>query len=272
MDDDQSGAQIDDPILLTQAVATILPALFPSLTGGAAQTALATGGPEGTRLELRDGIMEAAARSEAAHDVRAQIPTCGKVLKIPSDAIELYIVRDFLTAAQCAELIAVIDADLVPSPVVADDPLPAYRTSQTCYLQPFFPVVGAVETALNRVTGIDPMYGETLQGQRYAVGQQFKPHHDFFDTAQRYWEEQVTTGGHRTWTAMAFLNEPAGGGWTNFPTAKVSVTPRTGNLLIWNNMDEIGTPNQATLHQGMPVEQGVKYIVTKWYRERPWCR
>jgi len=26
------------------------------------------------------------------------------------------------------------------------------------------------------------------------------------------------------------------------------------------------------LHQGMPVEQGVKYVLTKWYRERPWCR
>jgi prolyl 4-hydroxylase len=24
------------------------------------------------------------------------------------------------------------------------------------------------------------------------------------------------------------------------------------------------------LHQGLPVEAGLKYIITKWYRERPW--
>ena len=63
-----------------------------------------------------------------------------------------------------------------------------------------------------------------------------------------------------------------GRGSHQLPAANVTVTPRTGNLLIWNNMDELGSPNDATLHQGMPVEQGTKYILTKWYRERPWCR
>jgi hypothetical protein len=29
-----------------------------------------------------------------------------------------------------------------------------------------------------------------------------------------------------------------------------------------------GSPNPWTLHEGMPVDAGAKYIVTKWYRER----
>ena len=28
--------------------------------------------------------------------------------------------------------------------------------------------------------------------------------------------------------------------------------------------------NVATLHHGMKVRKGVKYVITKWYRERPW--
>ena len=52
--------------------------------------------------------------------------------------------------------------------------------------------------------------------------------------------------------------------------AKVRITPRKGNLLVWNNLDEQGAPNMASLHQGMPVIAGVKYVITKWYRERPW--
>ena len=71
---------------------------------------------------------------------------------------------------------------------------------------------------------------------------------------------------------MVFLNSPEAGGCTNFPTAGLIITPRTGNLLVWNNMDALGTPNSASLHQGMPVERGMKYVLTKWYRERPWRR
>ena len=34
---------------------------------------------------------------------------------------------------------------------------------------------------------------------------------------------------------------------------------------VWINK---GT--SSGIHQGMPVVAGVKYIITKWYRERPW--
>jgi prolyl 4-hydroxylase len=156
--------------------------------------------------------------------------------------------------------------------VVADDPVPAYRTSETCYLYPADAAVAAVEARLDALTGIDPVYGELLQGQRYGVGQEFKPHHDYFHTTQNYWREQMMMGGQRTWSAMVFLNAPEAGGHTNFPTAGIKITPCAGNLLIWNNMDMLGQPNPASLHQGMPVEAGSKYVLTKWYRERPWCQ
>jgi prolyl 4-hydroxylase len=228
--------------------------------------------PDGKRPELRDGDTEAWARGDAAILVGEEIESFLGAVRLPTASLELYVIPSFLTHVQCAALIALIDADRIPSPVVADDPVPAYRTSETCYLQPGHAVVAATEERLEQLTGIDPVYGELLQGQRYAVGQEFKPHHDFFRTDQLYWRDQVAMGGQRTWSAMAFLNEPEAGGRTNFPSASVVITPRTGNLLVWNNMDALGSPNDASLHQGMPVEAGVKYVLTKWYRERPWCR
>ncbi len=221
---------------------------------------------------LGDGHLEALARTESATSVREWIACYPGAVRMPANAVELYIVRDFLTSAECAALIASIDANRVPSPVVSDDPVPSYRTSETCYLYPGPDDVTAVETKLDALTGLDPIFGEALQGQRYAVGQEFKPHHDFFDTGQLYWNDQVTMGGQRTWSAMTFLNEPEAGGRTNFPTAGVMIAPKAGNLVIWNNMDEFGVPNAGSLHQGMPVERGVKYVLTKWYRERPWCQ
>jgi hypothetical protein len=49
-------------------------------------------------------------------------------------------------------LIALIDANRVPSPVVSDDPVPSYRTGETCYLYAG-PDAVAVETKLDLPTG-----------------------------------------------------------------------------------------------------------------------
>ena len=215
---------------------------------------------------------DAPRRADAAADARQRIGDFPGAQRLPTRDLELYVVRDFLPPATCAALIAAIDAGRTPSTVVADDPIPNFRTSETCYLDARDPSARGVETQLDALTGIAAVHGELMQGQRYGVGQEFKPHHDFFDTRQRYWQDQALMGGQRTWTAMAFLNTPEDGGRTAFPEAGLTISPRAGNLLVWNNLDPYGLPNQASLHQGMPVLHGVKYVLTKWYRERPWCR
>ena len=126
-----------------------------------------------------------------------------------------------------------------------------------------------LEAKLTRALGIDPALGEPIQGQRYAPGQEFKPHTDTFEPGgadfYRYCGEQ----GQRTWTAMIYLNEPAEGGATRFRALGKSIQPETGKLVAWNNLLLDGSPNPATIHQGMKVRAGTKTIVTKWYRERP---
>ena len=67
------------------------------------------------------------------------------------------------------------------------------------------------------------------------------------------------------------IQEAAGtGGTTNLPLLRMAIDPRPGALLIWNNSNEAGDPNEWTLHAGMPAEAGTKYIITKWYRTRKW--
>jgi prolyl 4-hydroxylase len=191
-------------------------------------------------------------------------------MKIPSEDLDIYIVRDFLDEDICTRLIALIDADSIPSTLLSPNGDPEFRTSDSCNLHPAHPTVKETESRFDALMGIDPAQGETIQGQRYAVGQRFKGHHDFFYPQAEYWPDMERTGGQRTWTAMVFLNEPGGGGETFFPSAGVKVTPRRGNLLAWNNLDADGVPNPFSLHEGLPVSAGAKYIITKWYRERDW--
>jgi hypothetical protein len=67
---------------------------------------------------------------------------------------------------------------------------------------------------------------------------------------------------------MAFLNPVERRRRRPIPAARHQHRAAPGALLIWNNADPDGVPNPWTIHAGMPVVRGVKYIITKWYRTR----
>jgi prolyl 4-hydroxylase len=194
----------------------------------------------------------------------------GRTQIVSDNGLTLYVVQDFLSLSECEGLIALINKGRERSGLLSDHPDQDYRTSDSCNLNPYDALVGTIETRICALMGIDKRHGETLQGQVYEVGQQFKPHYDYFLKGAGYWDAMQKQGGQRSWTGMIYLNEPAAGGETNFPSAGLMVQPRTAMLVLWNNMDAQGTPNMMTLHQGMPVLAGTKYIVTKWFREKFW--
>ena len=202
------------------------------------------------------------ARLSADPDVRAA--------KVERAAI--YYRPDFLSPAQCERLIAIIDSNRRPSTLLSEAAETDFRTSESCDMDRWSPDVRPIDEAIAGLLGIDPVYGETMQGQRYAVGQHFRAHHDYFNEAQPYWPRMQQSGGQRTWTAMIFLNPVEEGGATWFPLAGIRVAPKPGLLLAWNNMNPDGSANTNTLHEGMPVVSGTKYIVTKWFREDHWLK
>ena len=75
--------------------------------------------------------------------------------------------------------------------------------------------------------GLPKDYGETIQGQRYLPGQEFKPHNDWFYTDQDYWKNERKRGGQRSWTAMAFLNKVEEGGQTHFVEVGARIEPKS---------------------------------------------
>lgn len=207
-----------------------------------------------------------------AEVVTARLDAVPGVRRAATDAAQIYLLDDFLSPGWCETLIAKIDADRRRSTLMTDDADPEFRTSDSCDLDRWSPDVRPTDERLAALLGIDPAFGETMQGQRYAPGQHFRAHHDFFHQSEPYWKVMKPAGGQRTWTAMMYLNEVEEGGATWFPTAGIRVLPRRGLLLIWNNMNADGSPNRQTLHEGMPVVAGTKYIVTKWFREAAWLK
>ena len=198
--------------------------------------------------------------------LRRLIATPG-VQRVPNRALDLFMMRDFLGAERCMRLCQMIDARRRPSEIADHKGSADFRTSETCDLDGGDPVVAEVDRLLCDFLGLSPALSEAIQGQRYAPGQEFKPHTDSFNPGGVDFFVHCADQGQRTWTAMLYLNQPEEGGATRFKDIGKTIQPELGKLVAWNNLLADGSPNAATLHQGMKVRRGTKYIITKWFRE-----
>lgn len=192
------------------------------------------------------------------------------VQRVPNPKLTLFIRRGFLDPATCVALCDTVDATRRPSTVSDFNGDPTYRTSETGDLPPDDPLTIALNERIVTFTGLDPAHGEPIQGQRYAVGQEFKQHTDYFEPQGLDFEKFCGVAGNRTWTVMIYLNQPEAGGATRFKAIDKIIQPETGKLVAWSNRRLDGSLNPATIHHGMKVRAGTKYVITKWFRERPW--
>jgi len=202
--------------------------------------------------------------------VRKRLGENPKIYTVPTDKAEIFAIGDFLTPAECQRLMMMIDMVAQPSRLHDEAYTSGFRTSYSGDLNPHDTFVRMVSRRIDDLLGLPSQIGEAVQGQRYMPGQEFKAHNDWFYIDQPYWKLERKRGGQRSWTAMAFLNEVEEGGETHFTEIGSMITPKPGALLIWNNADKDGVPNENTMHAGTPVVRGSKYIITKWYRTRTW--
>ena len=105
---------------------------------------------------------------------------------------------------------------------------------------------------------------ENIQIQKYEKDQEYKPHTDFFNKP-----DSKVIDNDRIATAILYLNDGFEGGETNFPLLNLTVKPEQGSLLYFE-YKYLYELNYKTIHQGMPVKDGVKYIMTFWFRQQPY--
>ena len=161
------------------------------------------------------------------------------VQRIEVPDLQVYVYQGFLGKRDCGILISKIDADAVPSTLYKGTEQAGFRTSYSCHLNRWDPDITRVEARMSDTLGIDNNWAETMQGQRYQVGQEFKAHHDFFHPGQSYWDHEGPRGGQRSWTAMIFLNEPEEGGATEFPHIGIGVRPQAVLVVPETVIDQI---------------------------------
>ena len=68
-------------------------------------------------------------------------------------------------------------------------------------------------------------------------------------------------------TFVLYLNDDFSGGFTEFPLLKTGFKPKKGSGIFFKYNYDDHKYNELTLHSGTPVIEGVKKIVTAWFRK-----
>ncbi len=179
-----------------------------------------------------------------------------------SEAPRVAAARSFMTEAECRYLIAAGEPALQPS-VVADPatgrmvPHPV-RSSDAAMFGVYAEdlVINALNRRIAALSGTRLDQGEPLQLLRYRPGGEYKPHMDALPAEPN----------QRVLTVLVYLSDDYEGGETAFPKTGLSFRGLTGDALLFRNASADGRPDPLSLHAGLPVTKGAKYLASRWIR------
>ncbi|HEX8064580.1 MAG TPA: 2OG-Fe(II) oxygenase [Allosphingosinicella sp.] len=179
-----------------------------------------------------------------------------------SEAPSVTAAQNFLSEAECHYLIAAGEPDLRPSAVV--DPATGrmvphpVRSSDAAVFGVYAEdlVVNALNRRIATLSGTRLDQGEPLQLLRYRPGGEYKPHMDALPAEPN----------QRLWTVLVYLSDDYEGGETRFPNTGLSFRGRAGDALLFRNAGPDGRADPLSLHAGLPVTKGTKYLASRWIR------
>ena len=127
-------------------------------------------------------------------------------------------------------------------------------------------VLEALERCISRVSDLPVLNGEFAQILRYRIGEEFRPHVDYFNAVAGAPHPALVDGGQRAQTVLMYLSDEYAGGTTEFPKLSLVVRGQRGDLLHFHNVDAAGLGHDDSLHTGTPVTSGEKWLLSKWIR------
>jgi len=177
-----------------------------------------------------------------------------------------------LSSDECRLLVACAQPGLRRSRTI--DPLTGQpqamevRTSSDASFDPVIEdlALRLVQLRLASAAGMELVNAEHLVVLRYAPGEQYRPHRDYHPPGEM--ARHRPESGNRTRTICTYLNAVEAGGETEFPHAGITVAPAPGRAVVFDNLHPDGRPDPDSLHAGLPVTRGEKWLATLWLRER----
>ena len=191
-----------------------------------------------------------------------------KILSV-NDTIGLVHFSGLISPDECAELIAIGGSNAKPSEVVDGVSDVSYETSgrRSTVASPAvdrYPIIKEVRRRISLFIGVAEENQEPLQVLHYIRGGEYDIHYDSFSEGS----PQLENGGNRLLTILLYLNDVEHGGWTQFPHIMANIVPSIGTGILFRNTDAQNLQLRESLHAGLPVIDGEKWIASIWIREK----
>ena len=175
--------------------------------------------------------------------------------------------KNILSADECSELISISKSKLSEASILGVQ-LKNYRTAQSMWIYENTDLTKKIKNIIYEKTGLPIENQENVHIVKYSIGGEYKEHHDFFHPNTDYFQSQIEKGGQRVYSCLFYLNDDFEGGETHFPKVYCTVKAELGKLLVWENLYDDMSINPNSLHAGLPVTEGEKWICVIWVRER----
>ncbi|MFN3913257.1 2OG-Fe(II) oxygenase [Hyphomonas sp.] len=117
-------------------------------------------------------------------------------------------------------------------------------------------------------TGRPRKWQEAPNVLHYSVGEEYGLHYDFLDPANPHFADGLAKYGQRRTTALIYLNQNFMEGQTWFEAIQKHARTPAGGMLAFDNVLNDGSPDPRTLHAGLPVTMGEKWLLSIWIRDR----
>ena len=165
-------------------------------------------------------------------------------------------IPNYLTENECSMLIGLGESGQLDSGRVSNNKF-GYRKAKVTWLKTYSSLVEKIKNGVAEITGFPVENQEDFHFVKYNTDGEYKVH---------------TDGKDRPKTALVYLNDGFIGGETEFPKLNMIIKPETGKLVIWDNTLEDGSGDPNSLHAGLPVIAGTKYIAVIWIRGEKWIK
>ncbi len=118
-------------------------------------------------------------------------------------------------------------------------------------------------------TGIPTPMMEPPRVFHYAEGEEIKAHYDRLVDGTEGYGGPGGYQGDRVVTFLLYLNDEYVGGELDFPRVNFRAKGAKGDAIYFAHVDQFNKQEKLSLHAGLKITRGEKWILSQWIHDRP---